>query len=202
VEPYRVLGGHEVEPPLRLAVERRGRSHAVGGITAVAIASGASRSWAVIGVGGVVGAVVIGCGRDESRPDFNCPGGRGLIHQTCNWRASEDKQHERPPEAACRDSSTRGSDGLSRARVPSPPHFPQECDTGGRIGTVSRMGGGPTRLARRLRSAEGRVPRISGLGHCVQANDDAESFSREIWPCSGARLRPGNDDPQSIPAAS
>jgi hypothetical protein len=37
VEPYRVLGGHEVEPPLRLALERRGRSHAVGSITAVAI---------------------------------------------------------------------------------------------------------------------------------------------------------------------
>ena len=44
---------------VEFAIGRRGRSHAVGSIAAVAIASGASRSWAAIGMVGVVGAVVI-----------------------------------------------------------------------------------------------------------------------------------------------
>ena len=44
---------------VEFAIGRRGGSHAVRSITAVAIASGASRFWAVIGVVGVVGAVLI-----------------------------------------------------------------------------------------------------------------------------------------------
>ena len=59
---FYLLGLGLIVFPLMLvefAVGRRGRSHAVGSITAVAISSGASRFWAVIGVVGVVGAVVI-----------------------------------------------------------------------------------------------------------------------------------------------
>jgi neurotransmitter:Na+ symporter, NSS family len=59
---FYLLGLGLIVFPLMLvefAIGRRGRSHAVGSITAVAIASGVSRSWAVIGVVGVVGAVVI-----------------------------------------------------------------------------------------------------------------------------------------------
>lgn len=59
---FYLLGLGLIVFPLMLvefAIGRRGRSHAVGSITAVAIASGASRFWAVIGVVGVVGAVVI-----------------------------------------------------------------------------------------------------------------------------------------------
>ena len=59
---FYLLGLGLIVFPLMLvefAIGRRGRSHAVGSITAVAIASGASRLWAVIGVVGVVGAVLI-----------------------------------------------------------------------------------------------------------------------------------------------
>ena len=44
---------------VEFTIGRRGRSHAVGSIAAMAIASGASRSWAAIGMVGVVGAVLI-----------------------------------------------------------------------------------------------------------------------------------------------
>jgi NSS family neurotransmitter:Na+ symporter len=44
---------------LEFAIGRRGRSHAVGSIAAVAIASGASRFWAAIGLVGVVVAMLI-----------------------------------------------------------------------------------------------------------------------------------------------
>ncbi|MGH7396073.1 MAG: sodium-dependent transporter [Candidatus Rokuibacteriota bacterium] len=44
---------------VELAIGRRGRSDAVGSIVAVAIASGASRIWAVVGIAGVVGAILI-----------------------------------------------------------------------------------------------------------------------------------------------
>ena len=59
---FYLLGLGLIVFPLMLvefAIGRRGRSHAVGSITAVAIASGASRLWAVIGVVGMVGAVLI-----------------------------------------------------------------------------------------------------------------------------------------------
>jgi NSS family neurotransmitter:Na+ symporter len=59
---FYVLGLGLIVFPLMLvefAIGRRGRSHAIGSIAAVAIASGASRFWAVIGMIGVVGAVVI-----------------------------------------------------------------------------------------------------------------------------------------------
>ena len=59
---FYLLGLGLIVFPLMLvefAIGRRGRSHAVGSITAVAISSGASRFWAIIGVAGVVGAVVI-----------------------------------------------------------------------------------------------------------------------------------------------
>lgn len=59
---FYLLGLGLIVFPLMLvefAIGRRGRSHAVGSIAAVAIASGASRLWAVIGVVGVVGAVLI-----------------------------------------------------------------------------------------------------------------------------------------------
>lgn len=44
---------------VEFAIGRRGRSHAVGSIAAVATASGASRFWAVIGMVGVIGAALI-----------------------------------------------------------------------------------------------------------------------------------------------
>jgi NSS family neurotransmitter:Na+ symporter len=59
---FYLLGLGLIVFPLMLvefAIGRRGGSHAVGSMATVAIASGASRSWAVIGVVGVVGAVVI-----------------------------------------------------------------------------------------------------------------------------------------------
>ena len=59
---FYLLGLGLIVFPLMLvefAIGRRGGSHAVGSLATVAIASGASRSWAVIGVVGVVGAVVI-----------------------------------------------------------------------------------------------------------------------------------------------
>jgi neurotransmitter:Na+ symporter, NSS family len=59
---FYLLGLGLIVFPLMLvefAIGRRGRSHAVGSIAAVATASGASRFWAVIGLVGVVGAIVI-----------------------------------------------------------------------------------------------------------------------------------------------
>lgn len=59
---FYLLGLGLIVFPLMLvefAIGRRGGSHAVGSIATVAIASGASRSWAAIGMVGVVGAVVI-----------------------------------------------------------------------------------------------------------------------------------------------
>ena len=59
---FYLLGLGLIVFPLMLvefAIGRRGRSHAVGSIATVAIASGAARSWAVIGFVGVIGAVVI-----------------------------------------------------------------------------------------------------------------------------------------------
>jgi NSS family neurotransmitter:Na+ symporter len=59
---FYLLGLGLVVFPLMLvefAIGRRGRSHAVGSITAVALASGASRFWSLIGGVGVAGAVAI-----------------------------------------------------------------------------------------------------------------------------------------------
>ena len=59
---FYVLGLGLIVFPLMLvefAIGRRGRSHAVGSIAAVASASGASRLWAAIGLVGVTGAVLI-----------------------------------------------------------------------------------------------------------------------------------------------
>ncbi len=59
---FYLLGLGLIVFPLMLvefAIGRRGGSHAVGSIAAVAIASGASRLWAAIGLVGVVGAVLI-----------------------------------------------------------------------------------------------------------------------------------------------
>jgi NSS family neurotransmitter:Na+ symporter len=59
---FYLLGLGLIVFPLMLvefAIGRRGGSHAVGSIAAVAIAAGASRFWATIGVVGVVGAILI-----------------------------------------------------------------------------------------------------------------------------------------------
>jgi hypothetical protein len=57
----------------------------------------------VAGASGALSASTSVAGAMNHAPTVNCPGGRGLIHHARNWRALEDWQHARPPEAVGRE---------------------------------------------------------------------------------------------------